>query len=137
MLFWQNHSFGMHQIKKTLGVYKTRKSPRVFLFFFFCLFFSFFFKTHIQQHNMRFTTFLLLSICFFAVVCTSDLLNNKVEKRGAKTTTTTAPTTTTTRRILSDCPNPYVNKCGVTCCQGRQHCCPNDPTRCCNPIISQ
>lgn len=97
---------------------------------------------------MKFTTFLLLSFCFLAVVSASGLLDKKAEKRNAKTTTTTAPptttttpttgpTTTTTRLIISDCPNPYVVKCGVTCCQGRQHCCQNDPTKCCNPIISQ
>lgn len=87
---------------------------------------------------MKFSTLFFVAFLLFAVVISaSDSLNRKVEKRGKKETTTTAPTTTTTRRILSDCPNPYVNKCGVTCCQGRQHCCPNDPTQCCNPIISQ
>lgn len=94
---------------------------------------------------MKLSTLFFVAFLLFAVaVSTSDALNKRNDKKTTTTTTpptttttTTQPTITTTRLIISDCPNPYVNKCGVTCCQGRQHCCVNDPTRCCNPIISQ
>jgi hypothetical protein len=85
---------------------------------------------------MKVIFFFILACVLLSCVNASDVLVKKLDKRQAKkTTTTTVPTTTTTttRKILSDCPNPYVNKCGVTCCQGVQHCCVNDPTRCCWP----
>lgn len=97
-----------------------------------------------MRTTVLFAFFAFALVMMTSFVDASDLLNNKLEKRNKKTTTTTtteAPTTTTTagptststRPTVSEC--GYVQKCGVTCCQGMQHCCPNDPTKCCNPII--
>ncbi len=84
-----------------------------------------------------FTIMLIFAFVLFAVTDASNVLANKAEKRQAKKTSTSTTTTkpTSTRKIVSDCLNPYVQRCGVTCCTGIQHCCVDNPTACCWPKL--